>query len=200
MNCAKIIIIFCLVFFRCSEMRLKTIRVTDKTTPGIDKLEIENHMRQPNHDGHDNIDSNEKKDEGIEDENVMRQADNAGTTTAGTNHPHFEASVIKQTDQKQDENNDSYKKDEDIEDTNQIKQSDHDGDETKDSNGKDEGVEDENHMRKLDHERDKNDNTTKKVEDIKYEKIMDHLFANNVYIGFIVFILGSQMSFSRISL
>ncbi|KAK2715254.1 hypothetical protein QYM36_010039 [Artemia franciscana] len=141
MNCAKIIIIFCLVFIRYSEMRLNTIRVTGKTTPGIDKLEIENHMRQPNHDGHDNIDSNEKKDEGIEDENVMRQANNAGTTTAGTNHPQFVASVIKQTDQKQDENNDSYKKDEDIEDTNQIKQSDHDGDETKDSNGKDEAAE-----------------------------------------------------------
>jgi hypothetical protein len=64
----------------------------------------------------------------------VRQSNHANRTTAGTNHHQF--------DQKRDENNDSYKKNEYIEDKNQISQSDLDGGNTKDSSEKDEHAED----------------------------------------------------------
>ncbi|KAK2714389.1 hypothetical protein QYM36_008826 [Artemia franciscana] len=85
-------------------------RTTDEKKYENSADESENQLRKSNHDGHDNIDSNVKKDEGIEDENLMifdhvrSQSDHAGMTTAESNQLQFEASETKQTDQKRDEN------------------------------------------------------------------------------------------------
>ncbi|KAK2720598.1 hypothetical protein QYM36_004473 [Artemia franciscana] len=83
-------------------------RTTDEKKYQISADESE--LKKSNHDGQDNIDSNVKKDESIEDENLMifdhvrSQSDHTGMTTAEANQLQFEASETKQTDQKRDEN------------------------------------------------------------------------------------------------
>ncbi|KAK2726959.1 hypothetical protein QYM36_007708 [Artemia franciscana] len=85
-------------------------KATDETTPTTNDHNSadENQMRQPNHDGQDITDSNAKKDDGIDKENLMifkyRQSDHKDVTTAEKNHPQFEESEAKQTDKKRDEN------------------------------------------------------------------------------------------------